>query len=308
MDLLCKMFFGLIFPNILLDLIFHLGINVTAVILLLMNYTDHNDIKEFSVPSTLNAAALAFAIGGSLISLVNIFGEGFTSKKQRLENDYFNLLRNLLTSFTFVLTCMLNASEARDNTRIVMWLMVGQRMLDMCLDVDTPWTLVCDNMKSLGDDVVKNSSMLNGGLYLMKQILVILCFIGTLVFQGIYAGVHNLGKEETGDDEIYQYMIFALVGLHLFLVLLSILIENVAAVKKSAINCLAGDKNPDCGDGHTVFGLNSVPFVTKAVFTANLFFLSCLAGEHIEDNQNVGWLIYSAIAIAVADIVARNII
>lgn len=307
MDLLCKMFFGLIFPNILLDLIFHLGINVTAVILLLMNYTDHNDIKEFSVPSTLNAAALAFAIGGSLISLVNIFGEGFSSKKQRLENDYFNLLRNLLTSFTFVLTCMLNASEARDNTRIVMWLMVGQRMLDMCLDVDTPWTLVCDNMKSLEEDVVKNSSMLNGGLYLMKQILVILCFIGTLVFQGIYAGVHNLGEEETGDDEIYQYMIFGLVGLHLALVLLSILIENVASVKESFINCLTNDK-PDCGDGHTVFGLNSVPLVTKAVFTANLFFLSCLAGEHIEDNQNVGWLIYSAIAIAVADIVARNII
>tara|TARA_B110000008_G_scaffold278484_1_gene322413 strand:+ start:15366 stop:16184 length:819 start_codon:yes stop_codon:yes gene_type:complete len=272
-----------------------------------MNYTDHNDIKEFSVPSTLNAAALAFAIGGSLISLVNIFGEGFSSKKQRLENDYFNLLRNLLTSFTFVLTCMLNASEARDNTRIVMWLMVGQRMLDMCLDVDTPWTLVCDNMKSLEEDVVKNSSMLNGGLYLMKQILVILCFIGTLVFQGIYAGVHNLGEEETGDDEIYQYMIFGLVGLHLALVLLSILIENVASVKESFINCLTNDK-PDCGDGHTVFGLNSVPLVTKAVFTANLFFLSCLAGEHIEDNQNVGWLIYSAIAIAVADIVARNII
>jgi len=48
--------------------------------------------------------------------------------------------------------------------------------------------------------------------------------------------------------------------------------------------------------------------VTKIVFTANLFFLGLLAGEHMEDDKNIGWLIYSSIALAVADMVARNII
>ena len=101
-------------------------------------------------------------------------------------------------------------------------------------------------------------------------------------------------------------MIILLAGLHLFLILVNVLL-NVFSCKKVYIQCITGDPDPECED-RTIHGLNSVPLITKIVFTGNLFFLSLLAGEHIEDDKNIGLLIYSAISLAVADIVARNII
>lgn len=313
MDLSCKMLFGLPLGNIIVDLGIHFVLNITTVILLLLTYFDHSDGESFTINSTLNAAGVAFATAGTLISMINIYGEGFSSEKSRLKNEYFNFLRNLMTSFTLVMVAMQNAQVSRDLTRTAMWLMVVQRLVDMCLDVDTPWTLVCDNMEKVSEDVNEQSSMLNKGMYFMKQLLVSICFICILVFQGIYADKHSYDpanmdlNDSTKDDDFYQFMIFLCVSLHLLLVLINILVENTP-IKTSVLKCLTPLDGPDCGEDHTVFGLNSIPLVTKTVFTANLFFLACLAGEHIEDDKNVGWLIFSSIALATADMVARNII
>ena len=313
MDLLCKMLFGHLFGSLNTDLYLHLVVNITAAVLLIINYVANEDKDGFTVGSTLNAAGLAFAIGGSLVSLANVIGECMYSgeEKRSLQNDYFNFLRNLMTSFTLVLVTMQNGQDDKTQLRIAMWLMVGQRLIDVGLDLDEPWKLVCDNMKSLQDSLresAQTESLKKGNNFTMKQILVAACLGGLLVFQLIYVGQSDSTLQFGGrDDEMYQFMIILLTGLHLFLILVNVLL-NVFSFKKVYIQCITGDPDPKACEDRTIHGLNSIPLITKIVFTGNLFFLSLLAGEHIEDDKNIGLLIYSAISLAVADIVARNII
>jgi hypothetical protein len=311
MDLLCKMLFGHLFNTLNIDLYLHLVVNAVSAILLIINYVANEDKDGFTIGSTLNAAGLAFAIGGSLVSLANVIGEGMYSgeEKRSLQNDYFNFLRNLMTSFTLVLVTMQNGQDDKTELRIAMWLMVGQRLIDVGLDLDEPWKLVCDNMKSLQDSLresAQTESLKTGNNFTMKQILVAACLGALLVFQIIYVGQSNSTLKFNGrDDEMYQFMIILLAGLHLFLILVNMLLSYFAPLKKWYVQIVTGD--PDCKD-RKIHGLNSIPLITKIVFTGNLFFLSLLAGEHIEDDKNIGLLIYSAISLAVADIVARNII
>jgi len=304
------MLFGLPISNIIVDLAVHAVINITVLILLLVNYANI-DTTGFSLLNTLNAASIAFSIGGLVIDVANIIGEGLNSEKKRLENEYFNFLRNLVTSFCFVLVTLQNGKSSEDLTRVAMWLLVVQRLVDVGLDVDTPWTLVCDNMEAVTKNVGEQSTMLKGRMYLMKQLMVVACFGAIITTQLIYSGVsdYDVSKVDLSssdrDDDFYMLMVFILVGLHLLLVLINLALGHFFGCKKAYMNLLLGD--PEC-EGREIYGLNSIPVVTKIVFTANLFFLGLLAGEHMEDDKNIGWLIYSSIALAVADMVARNII
>lgn len=316
MDLSCKMLFGLIYGGLGTDLILHFILNVTALSLLLANYIDNEEKDAFSVGTTINAAAFAFTAGGTLVSIANGWGEimNADSDKESLQNDYFNFLRNLMTSFSLVLITMGNAQDSTDVTRVAMWLMVAQRLIDVGLDLDNPFKLVCDNMKGLEDQLRENAQSVklkSEDSFRVKQILVALCLAGVLVLQGVHLSdsESDLSKIDLSsserDDEFYQLMIFILTGLHLFLIIVNILL-NVAKIKGQYMK-FVGFNEKECED-RDIYGLNSIPMVTKTVFTANLFFLSQLSGEHIEDNKNVSILIYSAIAMGLSDIVARNII
>ncbi len=318
MDLSCKMLFGLIFGGLGTDLILHFLLNVTALSLLLVNYINNEEKEIFTVGSTINAAAFAFTAGGTLVSIANGVGEIKNEKsaeKDSLQNDYFNFLRNLMTSFSLVLIAIGNGQDATDITRAAMWLMVAQRLIDVGLDLDNPFKLVCDNMKGLEDELRKEAQSVklkSEDSFRVKQILVAVCLVGVLVLQGVYLNnsESDLSKVDLNnskrDDDFYQLMIFILTSLHLFLILVNIMLNMVESCKGGYMK-MVGFNEEECED-RDIYGLNSIPMVTKTVFTANLFFLSLLAGEHIEDNKNVSVLIYSAIAMGLSDIVARNII
>ena len=318
MDLSCKMLFGLIFGGLGTDLILHFLLNVTALSLLLVNYINNEEKEIFTVGSTINAAAFAFTAGGTLVSIANGVGEIRNEKsaeKDSLQNDYFNFLRNLMTSFSLVLIAIGNGQDATDITRAAMWLMVAQRLIDVGLDLDNPFKLVCDNMKGLEDELRKEAQSVklkSEDSFRVKQILVAVCLVGVLVLQGVYLNnsESDLSKVDLNnskrDDDFYQLMIFILTSLHLFLILVNIMLNMVESCKGGYMK-MVGFNEEECED-RDIYGLNSIPMVTKTVFTANLFFLSLLAGEHIEDNKNVSVLIYSAIAMGLSDIVARNII
>lgn len=326
MDLSCKMLFGHILGlGLGLDLILHFVLNVTALSLLLANYLDNEEKNAFSVGTTINAAAFAFTAGGTLISIANIIGDWDVlkatfkyddeEKKESLQNDYFNFLRNLMTSFSLVLITMGNGQDATDITRVAMWLIVVQRLIDVGLDLNNPFKLACDNMKGLEDQLresAQTEDFKKGNNFQVKQILVAFCLAGVLGLQGWHLSDSesdlskvNLSSSER-DDEFYQLMIFILTGLHLFLILVNMILNMVESCKGGYMK-LVGFNEKECED-RDIYGLNSIPMVTKTVFTANLFFLSLLAGEHIEDNKSVSILIYSAIAMGLSDIVARNII
>lgn len=318
MDLSCKMLFGHLFGGLGTDLILHFLLNVTALSLLLANYIVNEEKEEFTVGSTINAAAFAFTAGGTLVSIANGWGEimnAESAEKESLQNDYFNFLRNLMTSFSLVLITMGNGQDATDITRAAMWLMVVQRLIDVGLDLDNPFKLVCDNMKDL-EDQLRNSAqtedLKKGNNFRVKQILVALCLAGVLGLQGVYLNnsESDLSKVDLSsserDDDFYQLMIFILTGLHLFLIGVNIAMNSFERCKGGYMK-FVGFNEKECED-RDIYGLNSIPMITKTVFTANLFFLSLLAGEHIEDNKNVSVLIYSAIAMGLSDIVARNII
>ena len=290
----------------------------------LVRYGDLSPAKDettglvaFDWNNTLTGAVAVAALLNAVMSFVNfakdvliddgkceVIDQDGTKKrvpKTKLQIEMWNVGRNLFTSLSMVLLCFLYG-YADDNEKILVPLILVAvlRISDVTLDCTNIIQIQCI---STSEDKARSYRTMFGGL---SMLVALILFI-------IYAVEHpfDWDSEDTG-DEIALTVAISGLSLHLLLILLHLVFNQIDDCKKNARVWFGSDKDPNkpmqnC-DGYGVHMPNEIPLVSKVVFTLTIGALAIVVGERIEENLDVTLLIWILMLIGATELAGRNIL
>ncbi len=256
----------------------------------IMNYADYEtkEKNSFILTRCLNAIAAVFAGLGGLTSLAEMWSEYKKDKMPALET-----VRNFVSTGATVLVALLLGEYTEDSTYfgqflgLLIALIVVRVIFDVGLDDADNRSLI----SRLGEKYEKDITAMEEKAKEAKQLFVGLCFIIVIVLTAVYMGDETRFDIETAShNDGLLITLLVLVSVHLGLIIWGY----------SYSMCKCGK------DGETISTINEIPWVSKAVFTANLVCLSCTVGERIAVDQRVVELVASLVLLGMAEAVARN--
>lgn len=256
----------------------------------IINYADYEtkEKNSFILTRCLNAIAAVFAGLGGLTSLAEIMSEIRKDKMPALET-----VRNFVSTGATVLVALLLGEYTEDSKyfgqflALLIALIFVRVIFDLGLDDAKNRSLI----SRLGEKYEKDMTDMEEKAKEAKQILVGLCFLIVIVLTAVYMGDETrFDNDPANHNDGLLITVLVLVSVHLGLILWGF---SYSMFK--------------CGkDGETLSTINEIPWVSKAVFTANLICLSCTIGERIAADQRVVELVASLVLLGMAEAVARN--
>jgi hypothetical protein len=132
--------------------------------------------------------------------------------------------------------------------------------------------------------------------------------IAALILFIIYVVEHPFewDSSNTG-DEIALTIGISFLSLHLLLIILHLVLNQVQDIKERAIKWLKSDQSGNC-DGVGIHMPNEIPIVSKVVFTAVIGSLAIVVGERIEENVDITLLIWILCLVGATEMGGRNIL
>ena len=283
---------------------------VTVLIYTIVNYADYEtkEKNSFILTRCLNAIAGVFAGLGGLTYVVELmYGE--EEKPPALET-----VRNFVSTGATVLVALLLGEYTKDSSYfgeflgLLIALIFVRVIIDVGLDDAKNNTLIrrlgmkfsnytmeqleaYSEKENLEKKYARDIKAMEQKAKEAKQILVGLCFTIVIVLTAVYMGDETRFDIETAShNDGLLITVLVLVSFHLLLIIWGYLYS----VCKRGCNT------------DTMSTINEIPWVSKAVFTANLVCLSCTIGERIAVDQRVVELVASLVLLGMAEAVARN--
>jgi len=266
-------------------------------IILCVNYVNYDSLEEnnsFILTRCLNAIGSAFAVMGAVVYAAEAklsFDGG--DKPPALE-----IVRNFVSGGALVLVSLLLGEYTEDTAYFteflvsLILLIFVRVIIDVGLDdretrsaltrLGTIYTGVGEVLESKYDQIRR-----------VKQYLVSGIFIAVITLVAIHMGKKTLfNNDPANHHDGLLITVLVLVSVHLAFLLAVF-----------AYSCLKTKENSVTKELETI---NQVPWVSKAVFTANLVCLSLTIGERMAVDQRVVELVFALVILGMAEAVARG--
>jgi MFS family permease len=266
-------------------------------IILCVNYVDYDSLEEnnsFILTRCLNAIGSAFAIMGCVVYV----GEMYLSYMEKDKPPFLEIVRNFVSGGALVLVSLLLGEYTEDTSYFteflwaVILLIFVRVIIDVSLDdreersaltrLGTKYTGVNEVLESKYDQIRR-----------VKELLVSGIFIAVITLVALHMGKKTLfNNNPANHHDGLLITVLVLVSVHLAFLLAVF-----------AYSCLKTKENSVTKELETI---NQVPWVSKAVFTANLVCLSLTIGERMAVDQRVVELVFALVILGMAEAVARG--
>lgn len=285
------------------DLFVHCAIAITIAVLLTIRYSEQSNVTTFDWNHTLSGTTSIISIVNAVISFLNLAKDVLIDDdkcdgkpKKRLKNGIWNFGRNTFTSLSMVLICFLYGYASDNEDVLAPLILVGiLRLSDVTLDVNSIIEVQCTS-KELSENRTYRTAF------------AALAMIAALILYIIYVVEHPFqwDGDNTG-DEIALTIGISFLSLHLLLILLHLVLNQVQDIKERAVKWLKSDQSGNC-DGVGIHMPNEIPIISKVVFTAVIGSLSIVVGERIEENVDITLLIWILCLVGATEMGGRNIL
>lgn len=274
-----------------------LVIYVYTFIMLWINFIDYDSTEQnnsFILTRCLNAIGSAFAVMGAVVYAA----EAWLSYGKRDKPPALEIVRNFVSGGALVLVSLLLGEYTRDTSYFteflvsLILLILVRVIIDVGLD-DRKNRSVLTRYGKKYDSIKTDLDGKEDSIRRVKEVLVSAIFITIIVLVAVYMGEETLfDNDPANHNDGLLITVLVLVSIHLALILTVLLYQCCTQEEKSVTKKLET--------------INAVPWVSKAVFTANLVCLSLTIGERIEVDQRVVELVFALVILGMAEAVARG--
>ena len=287
-----------------LDLFIHCALAITTAVLLTIRYAEQTGVETFDWNHTLTGTASIISIVNGAISFMNLAKDVLIDgdkcpdgkPKTHLKSGMWNFGRNVFTGLTMVIVGFLYGYVS-DNEDVLAPLIILAilRLSDVTLDVKNIIEIQCTDKEMSVNRTYRTA------FAAVAMITALILFIIYVVEQPF-----DWEGDNTGDETALTIAIIFL-SIHLLLVLLHLVLNQVKDIKERAVKWLKSDQAGNC-DGVGIHMPNEVPIISKVVFTIVIGSLSIVVGERIEENKDVTLLIWVLCLLGAVEMGCRNIL
>tara|TARA_B100000519_G_scaffold194881_1_gene199241 strand:- start:441 stop:1340 length:900 start_codon:yes stop_codon:yes gene_type:complete len=291
------------------DILVHFALTVVAAGALVIRYGGQTNVKNFSWDHTLTGASAIVSAIMAAVSFMNLAGDVLLSDgcemvnnqkklKKRMKKEKWNMVRNIFTNLTLVLTAFLvGYTNDMDILTLPTILICLIRVSDVTLDVENVLEIQCTTTDKTESRKLRTAF---GALGFVAALVLFIIYTTRIPF--------DWEGDNTG-DEVALVVCISGLSIHLVLVLLHLILNYTGCkdVWLPTTQKNAQGKSENCKD-YGIHMPNEIPLVSKVVFTLTIGSLALVVGERLHEEKDITLPIFILILLGAVEMAGRNIL